>query len=215
MSEREGAGWVRGVRRLGRGRRAPGQQPVFELADQPLGAEHDDRDDEHRGEHAVGVEVVLRGLDDQAEAALCAEHLSDQRADDGEAEGAVQAGYDPGERGGHGDVPDDLHLGGTEHCGVGQDVAVDLAYALEGVEEDDEEHQHRGEQDLRQHADAERDDEDRAEDDPRDRIDHLDVGAEHIGEEAALAQRDTEDHAGDGPEAKPTRASWIVVQMFA
>ena len=41
---------------------------------------------------------------------------------------------------------DDLPPRGAEHPGVGEEVAVDLAHALEGVEEDDEEHQHRGQQ---------------------------------------------------------------------
>lgn len=187
---------VEGVR-LGRGRRAPGQQPVFELADQPLRAEHDHRDDEHRGEHAVGVEVVLRGLDDQTEPALRTEHLADERADDGEAEGTVQAGDDPRQCRGQDDVPGGLHPGGAEHLDVGENVAVDLADALVSVEEDDEEHQYSGQQDLRGDTDTEGDDEDRAENDARDRVDHLDVGTEHVGEVAALPERDTEHDPGE------------------
>ena len=81
---------------------------AFEQREQEFRDERDDRDHQHSGEHAVRIEAVLRGPDDQADAVLRAEHLADQRADDREAERGVQAGDDPGERGGHGDVPDDL-----------------------------------------------------------------------------------------------------------
>ena len=89
-------------------RRAPGQQATFEQGDQVLGDQRDDGDDEHPGEDAVRVETALRWSDDQADAVLGAEHLADEGADDGEAEGGVQAGDDPGQRRGHGDVADDL-----------------------------------------------------------------------------------------------------------
>src|SRR5690348_3746176 len=83
---------------FGLGRRAPGQQAPFQQADKALGGQRQDRDDEHGGEYAVRVEIVLRGGDHQPEAALGAEELPDDRADDGEPECDVQAGDDPGQR---------------------------------------------------------------------------------------------------------------------
>src|SRR5437016_1366080 len=51
---------VRGSRDAGLGLRGrpPGKQAPFQQADQALGGQREDRDDEHRAEHAVGVEVV-------------------------------------------------------------------------------------------------------------------------------------------------------------
>src|SRR5450755_3872457 len=46
---------------FGLGRRPPGQQAPFQQGDQAFGGQRQDRDDEHGGEDAVGVEVVLRG----------------------------------------------------------------------------------------------------------------------------------------------------------
>ena len=64
----------------------------------------DDGDEDHAGEHAVHVEVVLRRADQQAQALVGAEDLADERADEGEAEADVQAGQDPGEGRGEDDV---------------------------------------------------------------------------------------------------------------
>src|SRR6185312_14612803 len=55
---------------LGRGGRAPGEQAALDAGEQELDDERDRGDDEHRGEHPVRVELVLRGGDDQAEALL-------------------------------------------------------------------------------------------------------------------------------------------------
>src|SRR5689334_11930091 len=43
---------------FGRGWRAPGQQAPLQQADQALGGQRQDRDDEHGGEYAVRVEIV-------------------------------------------------------------------------------------------------------------------------------------------------------------
>src|SRR5487761_334289 len=181
--------------RIRRYRRAPGEQPPLQLADQALGGERQDRDDQHRGEHAVRIEVVLRGGDDQPEAFLRAEELADDRADDGEPESHVQARDDPGERGRQHDVTDDLEPGGAEHARAGDEVAVDFPDALEGVEEDDEEDQNGGQHDLGGRAQAQPDDEDRAQHDARQRVHGLDVGPEDVGEEPDLPQQDPEDNA--------------------
>ena len=71
---------------------------MLELGDERLGGQSDDADDDHRAEDAVRVEVVLRGGDDEAEALLGSEELADDRSDDREAEGDVQARDDPDER---------------------------------------------------------------------------------------------------------------------
>ena len=46
----------------------------------------------------LGSKLPLRLADDQADAVLSPEHLGDQGADDGEAEGGVQARDDPSHR---------------------------------------------------------------------------------------------------------------------
>ena len=84
---------------------------------------------------------------------------------------------------------------------VRDEVGVDLAHALEGVEEDDEEDQHRRRAATFGNVPRpKRDDEDRAEHDARDRVDDLDVRAEHVGEEPVLPERDPEHDAGGGAE---------------
>ena len=157
-------------------------------------------------EHAVGVEVVLRGGDDQAQALLGAEELADDGADDREAESDVQAGDDPGQRGRQHHVAGDLHPGGAQHPGVGDEVGVHFADALECVEEDHEEDQDRGQHDLRCRAQAQPHHEDEAEHDARERVHRLDVGPEHVGEEADLPQQDAEHDAGR-PRRRRSRAA--------
>ena len=110
---------------------------------------------------------------------------------------------------------------GAQHPGVGEQVAVHLADALEGVEEHHEEHQHRGQRHLRARCpgpSATVNSE--PEHDPRDRVRDLDVGAEHVGQEADLPEQDADHHAGRprrrrspstrllerGPDLQPDRA---------
>src|SRR3954447_221396 len=207
--------WRRGIRRSGAGRNkgrrsdrlrlgADGWPPLeegpLEEGDEVLGAERDDRHDDHAGEDRVRVEVALRLADDQADAVLGAEHLRDEGADDREAERGVQARDDPGHRRRDGHVPGDLQRRGPEDADVRDQVLVDLPHALEGVEEDGEEHEHGGEQDLREDPEPEGDDEDRAEHDPRDGVQHLDVGAEHVREVAVRTERDADDDPDDRAE---------------
>jgi hypothetical protein len=68
---------------------------------------------------------------------------------------------------------------------------------LEGVEEDHEEDQHGGQEDLRGRSQGQRDDEDRPEHDPWDRVQHLDIRADHLRQERALSEQHAGDHAGD------------------
>src|SRR3954452_10603257 len=191
-------GWVSDARPGGLIDGAPREESLLDETDQELGAEGDHRDDEHAGEDTVRIETVLRGADDQTQTSLSAQDLADQRTDDRETERGVEAGGDPGERRRHGHVPDDLQRRTAEDPGVGHDVPIHFPHALEGVEEDHEEHQDRGEQDLRRTADAEGDDEDGPEHDAGDRIHHLDEGPEHVSEERALPQQDAEEYAGGG-----------------
>ena len=158
---------------------------------------------DHAGEDGVGVELPLRLADDEPDAPLRAEHLADQRADDREPERGVQAGDDPGHRRGDGDVARDLEWRRAEHPDVGDQVRVDLADALEGVEEDDEEDQNGGQQHLRERAQAEGDQEDGAEDDAGHRVDDLDVRAQDVGEEPVLPEQQPDRDARDGAEDEP------------
>src|SRR6476660_4793925 len=114
--------------------RTPAEQPALEDADQTLGGERDDCDQDHAGEDAVHVEVVLRGPDQQAQALVGAEDLADQGADEGEAEADVQAREDPGEGRRQDHVAGHLPARGPKQAGVGDEVAVHLARPLVGVE---------------------------------------------------------------------------------
>src|SRR5690242_14919989 len=191
-----GMGCSSGGGGFGGGRGPPGQQAAFQQADQALGGQRQDRDDQHRGEHAVRVEVVLRGGDHQPEAPLGAEELADDRADDREPERDVQAGDDPGQRRWDYDVAGDGAARGTQDPGVVEQVAVHLTDALEGVEEHHEEHQDRGQRHLGGDAQAEGDGEERAEHDPRDGIGDLDIRADDLGKETELAEQHADDHPG-------------------
>ena len=131
---------------------------------------------------------------------MAPEHLADDGADDREAEGDVKAGDDPGRRRGQHHMAIGLPAAGPEHARVRDQVLVDLAHALKGIEEDAEEHEHRGGHHLGLSAHAEGDDEQRREHDARDRVQDLDVRVEHIGEEAGLTEADADDHARNGPE---------------
>ena len=92
--------------------RTPGENALLEQRDEELGGQRDDGHDRHAGEDGVRVEPALRLADDKADTALGAKDLADQRTDDGEAEGGVQAGDDPGQRGRDGDVAGDLERRG-------------------------------------------------------------------------------------------------------
>src|SRR4051812_10785313 len=127
---------------FGGSRRAPREQAMLELGDQRLGRECDDADNHHRREDTVRVEVVLRVGDDEAEPLLRSQELAYDRADDREAERDVQAGNDPDERRRQHNVPHDLPARRAEHPRIGNEITVDLADALERVEEDDEEDEH-------------------------------------------------------------------------
>src|SRR5690348_3285399 len=93
---RTGGGSDTGI--TARPRRPPPQQSLLQGGDQSLGDQRDHRDHDHAGEHAVGIEVVLRVADEQPHPFVRAEQLADDGADEREAEADVQAGEDPGER---------------------------------------------------------------------------------------------------------------------
>ena len=186
--------------------RPPRQQALLDDAHQCLGAQRQQLDHQHRAEHAVGVEGVLRRGDHQTEAVLGAQELADDSADDGEPERDVQAGDDPGHRRGDHHVAHHLQPRRAEHADVGDQVAVDAAHPLERVEEHHEEHQHGGQQHLRRQSQPEPHHEDRAEHDARQGVDDLDVRPGHVGQERDLAQQhadhDPADHAAGEAEQR-------------
>src|ERR1700737_3625274 len=116
---------------------SPLYEPVFERTDEPLRDEREDCQQEHAGEHPVDVERVPRVVDQLAEACGGPEQFPDHRADDGQAEADVEAGKNPGEGGRDDDLGRKTAVVGAEDGGVGDQVAVDLAHPLEGVEEED------------------------------------------------------------------------------
>ncbi|MGF7234362.1 MAG: hypothetical protein ACQSGP_05305 [Frankia sp.] len=73
---------------------------------------------------------------------------------------------------------------------------------LQGIEEDAEEHQDDYQQDLRFDTETEGQHEHRPEDDAGDRIQHLNVGAEYLGEEADSSERDPSSDAQCGADEK-------------
>src|ERR1700716_1685574 len=83
--------------------------------------------------------------------------------------------------------------------------AVDLTHALEGVEEDDEEHEHDRQGDLGPDPVPDRDDEDRTEHHTGHRVECLDVRREHVGQQADAAESDTEDDAEGDTDEEPKR----------
>ena len=100
----------------------------------------------------VVSKVALGLLDQVAEAGGGAQVLADHGADDGKADGGVQRGEHPGQRGRPVDVGQQLALAHAEHAGVGEDDGAHLPYPLIDVEEDDEEHERDAERDLRPDA---------------------------------------------------------------
>src|SRR5438094_8016525 len=175
--------------------RSPLDEPLFERADEALGDEGEHRQQEHAGEHAIDVEGVAGVVDQLAEAGRGPEQLPDHGADDGQAEADVEACENPGEGGGDDDLERQAPVVGTEDAGVGDQIAVDLANALEGVEEDDEEHQHDGGGRLAPERETEHDREQGAEHHARDRVRGFDEGRERFGEQLDAAEHDPEDDA--------------------
>src|ERR1700694_500940 len=74
---------------------SPLDEPVFERADQPLGDQREDRQDEHSREHSIDVEGVPGVVDELAEARGGPEQLPDHGANDGQAEADVEACENP------------------------------------------------------------------------------------------------------------------------
>ena len=175
-------GWRRRCRGLGSDARLPvvaasgaRQQAALDAGEEPLGEQGDDRDDDHRGVDAGGVEGALGVGDQQAEALVGAGVLADDRADQGEAEGDVQAGEDPGGGAGQDDrASASAGAVAPRIRALSTEVPVDLAGALEGVEEDGEEDQDDGGGDLELMPEAEPDDEQRRQHDARDGVGGLD-----------------------------------------
>src|SRR5713101_4122605 len=62
---------------------SPLDEPVFERADEPLGNEREDGQQEHAREHPVDIEGVACAVDELAEARRRPEQFPDHRADDG------------------------------------------------------------------------------------------------------------------------------------
>src|SRR5439155_16998990 len=126
----------------------PAQQAAFGDGQQPLGEQRDDGRDDHSGVDAGGVERALGVVDQQAQALVGTGVLADHRADEREPERRVQRGDDPRGGAGYHDRGQHLHPPGAQDPGVVDQVAIDLAGALEGVEEHREEHQYHGRGDL-------------------------------------------------------------------
>src|SRR6267378_228560 len=78
----------------------PLDETVLEPGHGELGGQRDDGQDEHRGEHAVGVEGRLRGSDHEPDPMDRTEVLAHDRPDEREPEARVQAREDPRQRGG-------------------------------------------------------------------------------------------------------------------
>src|ERR1700730_4074962 len=123
---------------------SPLDEPVFERSDESLGDKREDSQHEHPCEHAIDIEGVTGVVDELAEARCGAEQFPDDGADDGEAEADVEAGENPGEGRRNDDLGRQAAVLGAEDPCIRDQVAVHLAHTLEGVEEDDEEHEHDG-----------------------------------------------------------------------
>src|SRR6266516_4513209 len=175
--------------------RSPLDEPLFERADEALSNEGENRQQEHAGEHAVDVEGVPRVVDQLAEAGGGPEQLPDYGADDGQPEADVEAGENPRKRGRDDDLERQAPVVGAEDAGVGDQIAVDLANALESVEEDNKEHQHDGGGRLAPERETEHDREQGAEHHARDRVRGSDKGRKGFGEQLDAAEHDPEDDA--------------------
>src|SRR5260370_1093958 len=162
---------------------SPLDEPFFDGADHPLRDEREDCEQEHAGKHAVDVEGVPGVVDELAEAARRSEEFADDGADDRQPETDMQAGQNPRERRRDDDLGRQPSIVSAEDARVGDQVAVDLAHALEGIEEDHEENEHHGGPRLAPDGnDPEHDREERTEHHPRDRVCRPDEGGKHLGE---------------------------------
>src|SRR3981081_4510006 len=162
---------------------SPLDEPLFERTDETFRDECEDRQQEHAGEHTVEVEGGHRVVDQLAETRGGPEQLADDGADDGEAEADVEAGENPGERGRDDDLQGEAPVVGTEDASVRHQVAVHLAHALEGIEEDDEEDEHDGCRCLAPERQTKHDGEEGAEPDSRNRVRRFDEWRESLREQ--------------------------------
>ena len=94
-----------------------------------------------------------------------------------------------------------LPLAHAEHAAVIEDGRR-TPYALIDVEEHDEEHQRHAERDLGPDAEPEPQREDRRQHHAWQRVDHLDVGIEHRGEEGVAREPEADQHAADPADHK-------------
>src|SRR5581483_1549611 len=77
------------------GRRFPDEQAVLDGREAQVDDDDDHRQDEHSGEDAGAVEGAFGELDHVAQAFGSSEVFAHDGADEGEADGGVQAGEDP------------------------------------------------------------------------------------------------------------------------
>ena len=89
-----------------------------------------------------------------------------------------------------------MSLARPQDACVGQQVAIDLAHPLKGVEKHNEEDQDGRQRHLGLPSQAQRDHENGAERDTWDRIERLDVGAQNVSKELIASQH----HSKDDPE---------------
>ena len=144
-----------------------------------LGDERDDGDDDHAGEHAVRVEVALRRRISRPRPLSAPRNSPTTAPMRAKPKPTCRLARIHVKADGSTTVTRHLPAGGAEDPGVGDEVAVDLAGALEGVEEDREEDQDDGEDDLGGRMPRPNQiDEDRAEHDARDRVGDLDERGE-------------------------------------
>src|SRR5260370_38184515 len=174
---------------------SPLDEPVFERADEPLRNEGEDGQQEHAREHSVDVEGMACAIDELAEARRRPEQFPDHGADYGQAKADVEAGENPGECGRDDDLGRQAAVVGAEDARVRNQVAVHLAHALEGIEEDDEEHEHHGRPRFAPHRQTEHDREERAENNTPDGTRALDEERKGFSEQLDAAQQDTQDDA--------------------
>src|SRR5260370_7665830 len=109
----------------------------------------------------------------------------------------MEAGDDPGEGRGDEDPGCQLPVAGAEDASVGDEIAVDLADALERVEKDDEEDKDRGGRDLRFDVETQGDGKESADYHARNGVGGLDVRTEAVGQQPATAERHPENATED------------------
>ncbi len=140
---------------------------------------------------------MLGAVDQLSDSFGRSEELADDSSDQRQAEADVQAGDDPAQ------CRRDDHLGGqlsivsAQDARVGDEVALDLTHALEGVEEHDEEDEDRRGRDLGADVEPERDGEQGTQDHARDRVRGFDVDREDVGQQAIPAHQHADHHSRD------------------